>query len=383
MPQPTIGSSIPRVLPARPNLEFLRNEAKDRLAVLRAVRPGARLAEAQFQLAREYGFASWRALKADVDGRPPAIDPAIDPVGAWIGRVASGAGAPFGLHIVRTEGGALRASLDVPEVGRFGDPVAQMMLEGDRLSFVVLIPERSINSLCRLEWDADAQQWAGEWIASGFSVAVTFTRGRLPPASAVAGLDGIWDGRLETSTGPVRLIFRISTGANGTTGFCDSPDRSGEGFPIRAIRREDDAVTLTLKTLAVSGRLDETGERIDGRYRRGETDLPLTLVRRAPGAAPPRPPSLPAIDLTSEQLALYVGEYAFAGGSQASVTLDGGTLHIVSAGQPRLALQATSPTAFVLVDLDASLVFTLGADGAVTGFVSRSHGREARAVRLA
>jgi ankyrin repeat protein len=54
-------------LPARPSLEWLRKTAKERLTTLRSTRPAAKLAEAQLHVAREYGFSSWRALKAHVD----------------------------------------------------------------------------------------------------------------------------------------------------------------------------------------------------------------------------------------------------------------------------------------------------------------------------
>jgi uncharacterized glyoxalase superfamily protein PhnB len=55
-------------LPPRPDIEWLRKAAKQRLAALRAEDPAARLHQAQLALARAYGFASWRALKAHVDG---------------------------------------------------------------------------------------------------------------------------------------------------------------------------------------------------------------------------------------------------------------------------------------------------------------------------
>jgi ankyrin repeat protein len=54
-------------LPDNPNLEWLRKQAKARLAELRQTHPGATLAEAQFDLAKQYGFSSWRALKAHID----------------------------------------------------------------------------------------------------------------------------------------------------------------------------------------------------------------------------------------------------------------------------------------------------------------------------
>jgi ankyrin repeat protein len=54
-------------LPDSPNLEWLRKQAKHRLDELRETNPAARLADAQLALARQYGFSSWRALKAHVD----------------------------------------------------------------------------------------------------------------------------------------------------------------------------------------------------------------------------------------------------------------------------------------------------------------------------
>jgi hypothetical protein len=45
-----------------PRFEQLRKRAKERLADLRAVNPSAKLADAQFTLAREYGFDSWPKL---------------------------------------------------------------------------------------------------------------------------------------------------------------------------------------------------------------------------------------------------------------------------------------------------------------------------------
>ena len=56
-------------LPERPHLDHLRGEARSRLAAMKAVSHNARLSDAQFLLARSYGFSSWMALKAEVDRR--------------------------------------------------------------------------------------------------------------------------------------------------------------------------------------------------------------------------------------------------------------------------------------------------------------------------
>src|SRR4051812_19089700 len=54
-------------LPDSPNLEWLRKAAKHRLTELRESNRDAKLADAQFDVAKQYGFPSWRALKAHVD----------------------------------------------------------------------------------------------------------------------------------------------------------------------------------------------------------------------------------------------------------------------------------------------------------------------------
>jgi ankyrin repeat protein len=58
-----------RRLPARPNLEHLRNEAKAHLKTIRRTDSKTKLTTAQLSIARAYGFSSWRALKAHVDSQ--------------------------------------------------------------------------------------------------------------------------------------------------------------------------------------------------------------------------------------------------------------------------------------------------------------------------
>ncbi|HEY6249662.1 MAG TPA: ankyrin repeat domain-containing protein [Candidatus Angelobacter sp.] len=64
---PPRSVSSRRDLPARASLEHLRNEAKVHLRVLRQEKPATRLSQAQLDVARSYGFSSWRGLKTYVD----------------------------------------------------------------------------------------------------------------------------------------------------------------------------------------------------------------------------------------------------------------------------------------------------------------------------
>lgn len=56
-------SEIPRPLPDRPNLRHLKDQAKDLLRTGAA----ASITDAQFRIARLYGFTSWPKLKAHID----------------------------------------------------------------------------------------------------------------------------------------------------------------------------------------------------------------------------------------------------------------------------------------------------------------------------
>lgn len=61
------SASRPSSLPDAPNLDWLRKQAKRRLEELRSTHREAKLSDAHFDIARQYGFPSWRALKAHID----------------------------------------------------------------------------------------------------------------------------------------------------------------------------------------------------------------------------------------------------------------------------------------------------------------------------
>ncbi len=56
-----------RTLPQAPNLDYLKQQAKDLLAALREIQSDASLSDAQRTLAQQYGFHAWTDLKAEVE----------------------------------------------------------------------------------------------------------------------------------------------------------------------------------------------------------------------------------------------------------------------------------------------------------------------------
>lgn len=375
MPHPQSGPATSRTLPPRPSLEFLRNEAKRRLDGLRADHPGAKLADAQFQLAREYGFASWRELKAEVERRPNPGLGLPDPTGDWIADFPM-SGLAVALHVAADDRGGWRATFDVPAQGYFDDPVDGVRLDDDRLAFEITV--RGVNAHYEAGWDAATQRWRGTWTQSGRRMALEFRRGVLPPRPTVEGLDGLWDGWLRSKEG-IRLTFRIRTDPRGTAAWLQTSRQPDAWFPALAVWREGSEVSIAMRTLKVEGRLSADGETIEARWRRDGADAPVVLSRRPPGGLPPRGPTPDAIALPADVLAGYAGLYALREGVLLRLGVADGALRVLDIeGAPAWELVPTSPTAFFLREVDGEAEFELGEDGRPGAVLIRLGGRETR-----
>ena len=101
-----------RKLPARPNLEFLKNEAKDRLVALRRADPRAQLSDAQFALSKDYGFVSWPKLKEHESNRLREMPRLIRAMRSYNGETID---APADHRVVMAI--AMRANYDGPSLG--------------------------------------------------------------------------------------------------------------------------------------------------------------------------------------------------------------------------------------------------------------------------
>jgi len=110
------------------------------------------------------------------------------------------------------------------------------------------------------------------------------------PPSVIPGLDGDWDGTLNVSTIKLRLIFHIASApGTGTTATIDSIDQGAKGIPVTAVTKTGDKLLFEIKAIQGSfeGALSSDGRTIAGTWRQGPNTIPLTLTRRAAGAAVP------------------------------------------------------------------------------------------------
>lgn len=143
-----------RILPQRPNLEHLKDQAKTLLREMQERNPDAQLTDAQFAIAREYGFASWPRLKAHVE----SVLRGFDPVKALVEAVRSGATGE--VRRLLTDHPALKEKLD--------DPLPGLDFDGTVLLRAVAQGKPDLVQVL-LDAGADINQ-KSHWWAGGFGV---------------------------------------------------------------------------------------------------------------------------------------------------------------------------------------------------------------------
>lgn len=188
-----MSSPFSRVLPSRPDLEQQQKQAKELLARfvegeteararVRAALPDKRqivLADAQFVVAREYGFVSWAALKRHIESLAEAGRTPEELVHDAFGRRDAGA-----VRRVLSSNAAFRARIDDP-VFSFNSPA--IVCFADDPDMVEVLLEFGADPNRRSDW------WAGGFhalhVATGPAADRLLAAGAIPDACAAAHLD--------------------------------------------------------------------------------------------------------------------------------------------------------------------------------------------------
>ena len=140
---------MPKALPAFPHIDWLKKTAKSRLSELRASDPAARLHHAQRDFAEDYGFKSWRALKAHVDAT--SLDGRI--VAAAVAGDAQELGRLLAQH---------PAKLAITG-GEWDRPLLHLAAAGGHMACVELLLARGFDVNARDRLDrATALHWAAQ-----------------------------------------------------------------------------------------------------------------------------------------------------------------------------------------------------------------------------
>ncbi|MBV8683004.1 MAG: alpha/beta fold hydrolase [Caulobacteraceae bacterium] len=231
-----------------------------------------------------------------VSGAPGAR--AASAVGQWHGDLhpAPGATLRLALKLDQNSAGVWSGALESLDQGGGALPLADVEATSNSLSFTVPVAHGRFEG----RWDARANAWAGQWAQGGRNLPMTFVSGPPQAQPKILGLDGAWEGTLDTSAGiKLRLALHFSTGPYGTSGRLDSLDQAAYGLPLADITHQGARVSFAVPS--VGGTFEGTlgaGGKITGTWSQGGAGLPLTFAKRPAGAPEarlsrpqtPRPP---------------------------------------------------------------------------------------------
>src|SRR5690348_16748740 len=101
------------------------------------------------------------------------------------------------------------------------------------------------------------------------------------PSPAVQGLDGNWEGGIETPEGSLTGVFHITTAGDKTTTMMDSPMQNVTGIPAIA-KRDGKSVSFEVPIVngGFTGELSADGAQISGSWKQNGMEFPLLLKRK-------------------------------------------------------------------------------------------------------
>lgn len=371
-------------LPERPSLEHLKHQARRRLGELRALDASVKLVEAQLSIARDYGFASWRALKAFVDRASPD-----GPRASWLGfyrhdpRIMTNAA----VAVVRHEGRLWfetatgeRLELRDPGDGRalISGLEGHFTFEADGPGPARALLHHRADRTVRLERTDAATGKAMRAAARASEADQARPRVEVPlPLEILQRYVGHYASAvgvaLRTGIRYGRLIVQVA----GQPELEVIPESETRFFyrqlPVQLsfLVAEDRATALIVHQNGIEQRLDRVS---------AEEAEQATAGIRERLAEQQRPRIPVAIDRAI--LGRYVGRYRVDAARTLDVTAEDGRLFIEITGQPRFEVHPESERRFFWTVVAAQISFVADTAGAATHAVLHQNGRDLPITRL-
>src|SRR5438309_1872419 len=111
-------------------------------------------------------------------------------------------------------------------------------------------------------------------------IAVPVLAQNAAPKTEVRNMNGFWLGKLQIPTGALRITLAVSTKADGGLAcVLGSPDQGAFTAPADVFTLKENAIHMELKAVgaAFDGTLNPDGTQIEGTFKQGGANLPLTL----------------------------------------------------------------------------------------------------------
>lgn len=205
--------------------------------------------------------------------------------GRWEGPVQLPNGGKLtAVFRVETKSGKTTTVFDSPSQGAY-DVAAGAKRDGDKVTFDV--PTGGVVVTGSLA--ADGKTIKGEISQGGGSLPLVMTRTSTSAARVAAivtgplvqGLDGNWEGAIETPGGNLRGVFHITSDGKATTTLMDSPDQGVTGIPAVA-KRSGSKVTIDVAGTGggFEGELAADGKSIKGVWNQNGMSMPLVITKK-------------------------------------------------------------------------------------------------------
>jgi hypothetical protein len=214
---------------------------------------------------------------------------AVDPSGQWEGVVkVPEKELKIEIDLAKNGQGNLAGTFGQPAQGVKGLPLTKIAVENRSVSFTVKGDAEP--STFTGELSADGKSLSGNVVLAGYTIPFSLTRNgdariapvpKSPPIGK--GLEGAWNGTLDSGEKKLRLILKMANQPDGTAaGTIVSPDGSGVEIPI-AIKQQASNLTIDVPSVGISyaAVLNAAGTELAGTWKQAGSVQPLTLHRAA------------------------------------------------------------------------------------------------------
>ena len=376
-----------RGLPPRPNIEHLRNAAKARLRALRSTRPQIQLAEAQLEVARAYGFPSWRALKTAVEANGTMGAAADDLFAGWY--KIDPALVTNAVIAVTREGGRLfmqltgqpKTQLIPDDAGGFSTPGLEQRYRFETAphgpSPALLIEEPAWTVRAERTDAADAEMAQAAYARNLVEQARPRSRIALPPE--------MQDRYVGSYAGPSGLVIEIRrrgaslfAEATGQTELEILPEAEGRYF-FTLVRAQLEFQNGVDRAEAVV--LHQDGHEVRFRRVTEAEARRIATVIEGKRAQQERPRT--AVPIRPEALAQYAGVYQLSASTELLVTVEDGRLFGQGTGQRRFEMFQESESRFFATVAAVQFSFLADEDGRIDRVIVHQNGRDLLMMRAA
>ena len=200
---------------------------------------------------------------------------AQDITGQWNGVLrVQGVNLRIVFHINKT-GEVYMSTMDSPDQGANGIPVATTTFNGSKLSLA--IPTAGV----LYEGELKADSIVGTFNQGGISLPMTMRKPVPTETRPVVYLNdnitGQWNGVLSVQGMNMRIVFNIKKTNEGYISTMDSPDQGATGIPVTTTTFNGSKLSLAVPALGILYEGELKNNSVEGTFKQGALSVPMTL----------------------------------------------------------------------------------------------------------